>query len=165
MNSMETQCVLNKIQPENLEDRDRTLLRRAHEAASAAYAPYSDFKVGSAIRLKNGEIVLGSNQENIAYPSGLCGERVALFSAGALYPNEEIDTIAIVSPSPIADESAFLPCGSCRQVLLESESRQTSHIRILLQARDESVLISESAINLMPFAFAVKSNSLKRKIN
>jgi cytidine deaminase len=165
MNNMETKCILEKIHPDNLEYRDRELLSRAHKAASEAYAPYSGFQVGSAIRLKNGEIVIGSNQENIAYPSGLCGERVALFSAGALYPNEEIDTIAIVSPSPIAEESAFLPCGSCRQVLLESEARQSSHIRIILQARDEIVLVSESAINLMPFAFTVKNNSLKRKID
>jgi len=165
MNNMETKCILEKIHPDNLEDRDRELLKRAHEAASVAYAPYSDFKVGSAIRLVNGEIVIGSNQENIAYPSGLCGERVALFSAGALFPKEEIDTIAIVSPSPIANELAFLPCGSCRQVLLESESRQYSPIRIILQARDESVMVSESAINLMPFAFTVKNNGLKRKID
>ena len=161
MNSMETQCVLNKIQPENLEARDRTLLRRAHEAASAAYAPYSDFKVGSAIRLKNGEIVLGSNQENIAYPSGLCGERVAVFAAGAQFPNEEIESIAIVSPSPLAVPDAFMPCGSCRQVLRETELRQKTPIKIYLQARDEVVLVSKSASNLLPFSFTTQNGVFK----
>ena len=161
MNSMETQCVLNKIQPENLEDRDRTLLRRAHEAASAAYAPYSDFKVGSAIRLKNGEIVLGSNQENIAYPSGLCGERVAVFAAGAQFPNEEIESIAIVSPSPLAVPDAFMPCGSCRQVLWEAELRQKTPIQIYLQARDEAVVVSKSASNLLPFSFTTTNGVFK----
>jgi cytidine deaminase len=86
---------------------------------------------------------------------------VALFAAGAQFPDEEIEALAVVSPSPVAVEKAFLPCGGCRQVLLESETRQSTKIKILLQARNEAVLVSESAINLIPFAFNVKNGALK----
>ena len=157
---MEVRCVLTPTQAADLPDLDRILLDRAHEAAAKAYAPYSKFQVGSAVRLKSGQIVVGSNQENMAYPSGLCGERVAVFAAGAQFPGEEIEAVAIVSPSPIAAPRSFLPCGGCRQVLLESETRQSGHIRLLLQARNEVVLVSESAINLVPFAFTVEDGGL-----
>mgnify|MGYP000846251861 FL=1 len=157
---MEVRCVLTPTDELDLPEIDKVLLKKAHEAASKAYAPYSGFQVGSAVRMKSGAIVVGSNQENMAYPSGLCGERVAVFAAGAQFSGEDIEAVAIVSPSPIAVPSAFLPCGGCRQVLLEAESRQEAPIRLLLQARDEIVLVSKSAINLVPFAFTVEDGGL-----
>ena len=153
---METSCKLTLIDAADLTKQESELLTKAHEAAAKAYAPYSGFRVGSAVRLKSGQIVMGSNQENIAYPSGLCGERVALFAAGAQFPDEEIEALA-----PVAVEKAFLPCGGCRQVILESETRQSTKIKILLQVRNEVVLVSESAINLIPFAFNVKNGALR----
>ena len=159
---MEVTCTLQSSDFDQLPPEDQELLVKAHEAASKAFAPYSDFKVGSAVRMSSGAIVMGSNQENIAYPSGLCGERTAIFAAGAQYPDDEVVAMATVSPSLIADSSGFSPCGSCRQVILESEVRQSKPIRLLFQVRDEKVLISESASNLMPFSFRVLNDGLKR---
>jgi cytidine deaminase len=159
---MEVTCVLTTILPEQLTSEDKELLEKAHEAASNAYAPYSGFRVGSAVRLANGEIVQGSNQENIAYPSGLCGERVAIMSAGSQHPGVNVVSMATVSPSDIAISSKFLPCGACRQVLLESETRQTPPIRLLFQANNGEILLSESASNLMPFSFEVKDDGLMK---
>ena len=141
------------LPPHELTEEDRTLLEAAHEAAKHAYAPYSGFHVGGAVRLACGTIVKGSNQENMAYPSGMCGERVAVFAAGAQHPGTKMTAVAIVSPSEKAIPEGFMPCGGCRQVLVEAERRQDQHLRILLQVRDEDVIISESAVNLMPFAF------------
>lgn len=142
--------------PSDLSLADRELLNKAHEAAANAYAPYSQFHVGGAVRLADGTVVLGSNQENMAYPSGMCGERVAVFAAGAQHPGAVMVAVAIVSPSANAIADAFMPCGGCRQVLVEAERRQGQAMRILLQVRDEDVMISESAVNLMPFAFEAK---------
>ena len=150
---MEVRCVLIRIESQDLNKKESELLKKAHEAASNAYAPYSDFNVGTAVRLKSGGIVLGSNQENIAYPSGLCAERVAVFAVGAQFPEDEIESIAIVSSSPQADPKSFMPCCGCRQVLLEAESRQNTLIKLYMQVRDEPVLVSKSAVNLVPFAF------------
>jgi cytidine deaminase len=136
-----------------LEPGDQELLREAHEAASKAYAPYSNFQVGGAVRLEDGTMVRGSNQENMAYPSGMCGERVAVFAAGAQHPGKRMMSVAIVSPSENAIADAFMPCGGCRQALLEAERRQGEPIRVLLQVRGEDVSISPSVSNLMPFAF------------
>ena len=131
----------------------QALLKSAHQAADKAYAPYSHFQVGSAVQLSNGEVVQGCNQENMAYPSGMCGERVAVFAAGAQHPGVTMESVAIVSPSHNAIAEAFMPCGGCRQVLLEAERRQGTPIQIILQVRDEVVTMSASAANLMPFAF------------
>lgn len=139
--------------PQDLSLEDRALLAEAHEAASHAYAPYSRFQVGGAVRLDDGTVVRGSNQENMAYPSGMCGERVAVFAAGAQHPGQVMRAVAIVSPSSNALSEAFMPCGGCRQVLVEAERRQGEPLRVLLQVRDEDVVISASAVNLMPFAF------------
>ncbi|MEE2918590.1 MAG: cytidine deaminase [Bacteroidota bacterium] len=142
--------------PSDLSGDDRELLHMAHEAAANAYAPYSQFQVGGAVRLVDGTVVVGSNQENMAYPSGMCGERVAVFAAGAQHPGAVMTAVAIVSPSPKALADAFMPCGACRQVLVEAERRQGLAMRVILQVRDEDVMISESALNLMPFAFEAK---------
>ncbi len=150
------QTTLEVWKPQELTDMDRSLLHEAHQAAAAAYAPYSRFQVGGAVRLEDGTVVRGSNQENMAYPSGMCGERVAVFAAGAQHPGVRMDAVAIVSPSSNALTEAFMPCGGCRQVLLEAERRQGTPIRILLQVRDEAVSVSASASNLLPFSFEAK---------
>ena len=149
----EWQSTLAVHKPGDLPLEDQELLRAAHEAAAKAYAPYSNFQVGGAVRLADGVIVKGSNQENMAYPSGMCGERVAVFAAGAQHPGTRMTAVAIVSPSEKAIPEGFMPCGGCRQVLVEAERRQDQPLRILLQVRDEDVMISASAVNLMPFAF------------
>ena len=112
------------LAPHELTEDDRTLLEAAHDAAKHAYAPYSGFHVGGAVRLACGTIVKGSNQENMAYPSGMCGERVAVFAAGAQHPGTKMTAVAIVSPSEKAIPEGFMPCGGCRQVLVEAERRQ-----------------------------------------
>ena len=144
---------VNVVAVEQLPRHMQALLKSAHHAADNAYAPYSQFQVGSAVQLSNGEVVQGSNQENMAYPSGMCGERVAVFAAGAQHPGAVMRAVAIVSPSPKAIADAFMPCGGCRQVLVEAERRQGQPMRVILQVRDEAVMISDSAVNLMPFAF------------
>ena len=133
---------------------DQQLLSAARAARSRAYAPYSRFQVGAALRLENGQIIEGNNQENIAYPSGLCAERVALFYAGANHPNVAIETICIVVQGDlIAPENAVSPCGSCRQVMLESEARQPRPIRVLLVQIDGRIFILNACKDLLPFGF------------
>ena len=133
---------------------DQQLVTAAKAARSRAYAPYSRFQVGASVRLENGQIVEGNNQENIAYPSGLCAERVALFYAGANYPNLAIESICIVVQGDlIAAENYVSPCGSCRQVMLESEARQTSSIRVLLVQNDGQIFILNTCKDLLPFGF------------
>lgn len=137
-----------------LDGADQQLVTAAKAARSRAYAPYSRFQVGAALRLENGQIVEGNNQENIAYPSGLCAERVALFYAGANYPGVAIETICIVVQGDlIAPENAVSPCGSCRQVMLESEARQSKPIRVLLVQNDGQIFILNACKDLLPFGF------------
>ncbi|MDR0364502.1 MAG: cytidine deaminase [Bacteroidales bacterium] len=137
-----------------LPPQERMLIEKAHEAAKNAYAPYSKYHVGAAILLKNGAIILGNNQENVAYPSGLCAERVAIFAASANYPKEEIKAVAITA---IAKDSAIksppFPCGSCRQVLAEYENRQTTPIKYILSAASGKSIVMTGIENLLPFPF------------
>ncbi len=136
---------------------DQELLVKAQEATDNSYAPYSNFHVGSALRLADGTIIIGTNQENAAYPSGLCAERTAIFYAGSTYPGQVIESIAITARR--ADSKNFLPvtsCGGCRQVLIEYESRQNSPIRVIMQGTDNKINISSSASNLLPMMFTSK---------
>ncbi|NBR15856.1 MAG: cytidine deaminase, partial [Crocinitomicaceae bacterium] len=119
-----------------------------------AYAPYSQFKVGASVLLSSGEVIQGSNQENIAFPSGLCAERVALFYAGANFPNEEVDVIVIVARGELMPDKQLLsPCGSCRQVMLETENRQSKPMKVILVNQDERTMIINSVQHLLPFGF------------
>ena len=129
------------------------LLGAAVNAAKRAYAPYSHFQVGAAVLLKDGTVVEGNNQENRAYPSGLCAERVALFAAGASFPHQPVEAIAIVAMKDGAVLPAIAPCGACRQVMLETEQRYGQPIRILLCGKDETILIN-AASDLLPFSFS-----------
>jgi cytidine deaminase len=142
-----------------LPDNIQSLVQQAIEIRKKAYAPYSHFRVGAAIALDNGKIVLGSNQENAAYPSGLCAERVAIFQAGAIYPDAKIVTIAI---SAASDSNPTLtpipPCGSCRQYIAEYEFKQDAPIEIYFMGETGEVYKSNSINNLLPLSF--NSNSL-----
>lgn len=138
----------------DLSEKDQNLIAKAKAISTKAYAPYSEFNVGATVLLKNGEIVLGSNQENIAYPSGLCAERVALFYAGANFPDVEVDTIYIVAKGELVKEDMNLsPCGGCRQVMVETEIRQSNNYRVILVNQDDSVNIFSSAKDLLPLTF------------
>lgn len=139
---------------EALSKEDQELLAHAQASMEQAYAPYSKFQVGASVLLKSGKIILGNNQENIAYPSGLCAERVALFYAGANFPDDPVVKICIISQGELMPEEAYLsPCGSCRQVLLESQARQKSPIEVLLVQRSGKILAIDSVQNLLPFGF------------
>lgn len=136
----------------NLEDIE--LVQRAFEVSANAYAPYSKFLVGASLRMEDDSIILGSNQENIAYPSGLCAERVALFYAGAIYPTIKVRKICIVAKGDlIPKENWVSPCGSCRQVMAESQNRQNEPIEIILVSQNNRVLIFNSVFDLLPFIF------------
>jgi cytidine deaminase len=137
-----------------LTEEDKNLIVKSKEALNGAYAPYSNFYVGAAVAC-SGNIVIGSNQENEAYPSGMCAERVALYSTSAQYPMQTISAIAISAYNKATEEDAVaFPCGACRQVLLEYEKRQNSPIRILVCAKNE-VYIIESAKSLLPLSFNI----------
>lgn len=130
------------------------LLARAKQAAANAYAPYSKFKVGSAVLLANGEVVIGSNQENAAYPLTMCGERVAIFAASALYPQEKIVKVAITIISDKGNiNRPVTPCGACRQTLLENENRTQADIELILQGDNGEVYVIKTVKDILPFIF------------
>ena len=138
--------------PAELPEKLDQLVEAAKKAALCAYAPYSHFQVGAAVLLENELIITGSNQENAAYPSGLCAERVALFSAGHQYPDVAIKALAIVALHKGAWVEQITPCGACRQVLLESEKRQQKPFEVLL-CGSATIYVAPSAASLLPFAF------------
>ena len=133
---------------------DRILMDKAIDARKNAYAPYSKFNVGAALLLDNGEIVLGSNQENAAYPSGMCAERVAIWKAASDYPNMKVVKLAITASSlatPVTKPVG--PCGACRQSLLEYEIKQETPFKMLLMGEVGEVVITDSLVSLLPFSF------------
>lgn len=140
---------------EELNASDRQLIDKARKTNEHSYAPYSHFYVGAAVLLDNGEIVCGSNQENAASPSGTCAERTALFYAGAKYPDQAVKTIAIAARNDTEEtEMPVPPCGACRQVLLETEQRFHTPIRILLYGKKE-ILLLKSVNDLLPLSFGI----------
>ena len=142
---------------EELPQPDAELMRRAHEAARSAYAPYSQFHVGAAVRLANGAIVLGNNVENAAYPSGLCAERVAMFSAMAQYPGVPFEALAVTAYSDIKPiDEPVAPCGACRQVMVEVEQVSKRPLRVLCQGDTGAVMVFDGIESLMPFIFLDK---------
>lgn len=132
---------------------DQKLVTIALEAAKKAYAPYSGFRVGAALLLENGEIVQGSNQENAAYPSGMCAERVALYWAGANFPDVAITSLAVVAMKngQMVDEVAA-PCGACRQVIVESQYRSGNSFPIILAGKNKTLKVADGN-DLLPLAF------------
>lgn len=148
-------------QVHDLAEDDQALYRAAMEAMKTAYAPYSQFHVGAAVRLVNGATVTGSNQENIAYPSGLCAERVALFAAGAGHPGVAVKALAIAArhnhqtaeEETTMSEESVTPCGACRQVMLEYERLHHTPMRIITGSPSGPLIVIENAESLLPLAF------------
>jgi cytidine deaminase len=137
-----------------LQEADIKLLNEAWQICDSAYAPYSNFRVGAALLLANGILFRGNNQENAAYPSGICAERVAVFSASALHPGVAIQSIAVVAKTDVFDLiTPVTPCGACRQVLAEYEMLSGTPIRIILQGNSEKIWILEGISNLLPLMF------------
>ena len=145
----------------DLSEQEQQLVSNAKSAFKTAYAPYSGFLVGASVLLENGEIINGSNQENVAYPSGLCAERVALFYAGARYPDIKVKTIAVsVLSKNFEVNDDISPCGACRQVMAEYEDKQEQSIKVILHSPTDEVLIANTVEDLLPFMF--KSPLLKK---
>ncbi len=139
---------------EELKTEEQDLLKKAHQAVQSSYAPYSKFHVGAAVLLEDGTTVLGSNQENAAYPSGLCAERVALFAASAQYPNIPVVAIAItVHSEKNKIEDPLPPCGACRQVMSEYEYKGKHDMKVILQGETGNIQIIERANMLLPLTF------------
>lgn len=133
---------------------DAELLQAAWDATQHAYAPYSEFQVGAAARLANGIIITGSNQENASYPVGICAERVLLGNAAVQYPGIAIEAMAITyRTNKRPSNTPVSPCGMCRQALVEFESRVNTPMRLILGGEEGEVLITDTAISLLPFAF------------
>jgi cytidine deaminase len=155
MSEIRRESVLKRYTDINeLNETDRLLLAEAKKAVETSYAPYSNFHVGCALQLNNGVVVKGSNQENIAYPSGLCAERVAIFSAGANYPNEAVKTMAItVKADKFKVTEPIMSCGACLQSMSEYEMRFMQPMRIILQGETGDIYIAEGLKNFMPFMF------------
>lgn len=139
---------------EELPSEIQQLFEQAVEARDKAYAPYSKYLVGAALRLDSGKIVTGNNQENAAYPSGLCAERTAIFYAGAKYPDQKIQSMAIsVKSLQKTVDSPAPPCGSCRQAILEYEFKQKQDIKIYFRGEKGKIAKVDSLLSILPLAF------------
>ena len=137
-----------------LDKSDISLLSKARTVTAQAYAPYSNFFVGAAAVLENGEIVVGTNQENASYPVGICAERVLLGNAATMYPNVSIISMAIsYNSETVKSDHPISPCGMCRQSLLEYESRTGKPIRLILAGQQGKIIIVNTTSFLLPFAF------------
>ena len=154
---MEELCIKSVVgvcQMEELPQADQDLLEIAIQSTERSYAPYSRFHVGAAIRLKDGTILPGCNQENAAFPAGLCAERSAIFAAGAQYPDQPVSAIAIAARGTDGKltEEPVSPCGTCRQVMIETEIRFNQPIHVLLYGR-KNIYVVEGVRTLMPLSF------------
>lgn len=154
MNDMIIQTTIKVCQIDELSVDEQVLVNNAINATSHSYAPYSHFSVGASVRLENGMIINGSNQENAAFPSGICAERTALFAAGATHPDVPVTTLAIAArgtDGQLTDEP-ISPCGACRQVMVETEKRAGTPLRILLYGR-RAVYVIDGIKQLLPLTF------------
>lgn len=142
-------CQMNE-----LADDERKLIKMAIDSTSNSYAPYSHFHVGAALLLANGKFIAGCNQENAVLPAGICAERSAIFSAGAQYPDEAVVKLAIAARDTEGrlTKEPVSPCGICRQVLIETETRFQQPVRILLYGEDK-IYVTDSIKELVPLAF------------
>lgn len=141
-------------QATEMTEAEQNLLASAKEAALNAYSPYSRFNVGAAVLLENGKIITGNNQENAAYPSGLCAERVALFSASAQYPGVGVQAIAITAHSDETEiNEPVTPCGACRQVMVEYENRSKELTKVIMMGEKGPVIVAPSVKSLIPLSF------------
>ena len=139
--------------PEQMSAEDQALVAAAYEAKKGSYSPYSQFQVGAALLLADGTVVTGANQENVAYPSGLCAERTALFAAGAQYPDIAPDTLAVAgSDHGVLCESPASPCGACRQVMAETQKRFGRPLKIILVG-SKRIRKFQKVEDILPFIF------------
>lgn len=144
-----------ECQPEELSSQEQTLINMAIDATRHSYAPFSHFQVGAALLLANGKTVSGCNQENAVLPAGICAERSAIFAAGAQYPDQAVTMIAIAARGTDGEltEDPVTPCGICRQVMIETETRFHRPIRILLYGR-RCIFAIDGIQQLMPLSFS-----------
>ncbi len=141
-----------------LDPSHKNLITQAMEASASSYSPYSNYQVGAALMLGNGQVITGSNQENASYPAGLCAERVALFHTASVLPDEKIMALATVAKRR-ADTHfrPVSPCGICRQVIVEYELKQNSPIQVILQSPNGDWIVTDNAKMLLPFCFDKES--------
>ena len=154
MKDLKLKIQIKACQMEDLTTEDHDIVEKAIEATELSYAPYSQFHVGACLKLDNGIIIKGCNQENAAFPAGICAERTAIFAAGADYPDQPIKTLAIAARDKdgILTDDPVSPCGTCRQVMIETEKRFGHPIHILLYGK-RCVYIVDGIRNLMPLSF------------
>ena len=154
MEELVLKSIVKVAQMSELTDAERTLVEQAIEATNRSYAPYSNFHVGAAILLKNGTTIMGCNQENAAFPSGICAERSAIFAAGAQYPDQPVIMLAIAARNEKGElqEDPVSPCGPCRQVIIETETRFKQPVRILLYGK-KHIYVVDGIRQLMPLSF------------
>jgi cytidine deaminase len=139
---------------EELNEEDAYLLNEARETTQNAWAPYSRFRVGAVARLKSGHTIIGANQENASYPAGICAERVLLSTAGATYPGDPIESMAVsYEGDGVKSDHPISPCGICRQSLQEFEQRTKHPVRLILAGKTGKVFIIPAAGMLLPLAF------------
>ena len=145
-----------------LNSQEQALVQACKNASTNAYAPYSNFHVGASLLIDDGEIILGNNQENAAFPSGLCAERVALFHFGARNSKKQIKAIAICAQTGgNFNEEFIVPCGGCLQVLSEFQSLQKDKIRVILYRGDDEIMLGEGMENFLPLQFTLKNKGRK----
>lgn len=139
---------------DKLPEADRRVLDMAIHVAPEAYAVYSNFHVGAALELEDGEIICGTNQENVAYPSGTCAERTAFYYAGSRYPEKKILRVAITAFSKnFKVNYPISPCGACRQAMAEYENKQHQAIRVIMMGEEGEIRVMDSVSDLLPFVF------------
>lgn len=155
MEELILKSTIKSCQKEELSEADRQLIEVAIESTSRSYAPHSHFHVGAAIRLSNGLVLPGCNQENAAFPAGICAERSAIFAAGAQHPSEAVVALAIAARDTQGNltEEPVSPCGTCRQVIIETETRFQQPVRILLYGTSKIYVIEDGIKVLMPLSF------------
>ena len=154
MEELVLKSAVKVAQMDELTEEERHLVALAIEGTTRSYAPYSHFHVGAAILLKNGTTIIGCNQENAAFPSGICAERSAIFAAGAQYPDQAVMMLAIAARNEKGElqEEPVSPCGPCRQVIIETETRFKQPVRILLYGK-KHIYIVDGIKELMPLSF------------
>ena len=154
MKEIEVKPCIWEAQMDELTPEERSLIEQAIEGTNRSYSPYSLFHVGAALKLQNGVTFIGCNQENAAFPAGICAERSAIFAAGAQYPDQPVIMLAIAARSREGEFTyePVSPCGTCRQVLIETETRFQHPIRILLYGQ-RCVYVLDSIKQLMPLSF------------
>ena len=154
MKNQELSIPYTSLTVEELDEADRELVERAKTMCSSSYAPYSRFRVGAAVRLADGTVVSGANQENAAYPSGTCAERCTMFYANAAHPDVAPTCIAIAARDETGEftKQPITPCGACRQVLIETQHRYGQPLRVLLYGAEQTFVLSSVSL-LLPFQF------------